>query len=203
MNILAFVDTHEDPGAFARLRRVIAQHDVDLAVCAGDFTIFGRKTGDMLREMDEFGVPVVLIHGNHEDEDEVTAALEGCENIHWAHDTCVDLLGVRFIGFGGHGFRRREPGLEALEERLAPRFTPRTIVVSHAPPFGTAMDQPMSGWHVGNESLTDLVVRRNPMLVICGHIHQCFHAHDTIRRTKVINPGPDGELIEVIDDRRP
>ncbi len=197
MKLLAFVDTHEDPTVFARFREVIAEEKIDVACCAGDFTIFGRGTEAVLAEMNTLGVPVVLIHGNHEDEEEVVEALEGKENLHWAHGRIVDLVGVRFFGFGGHGFRKEEPELEELERQHAGEFTQNTIILSHAPPYGTTLDEAGPGWHVGNESLTGLLRRRRPMLLLCGHIHQCFHQRERVLKTLCINPGPDGEIVEV------
>jgi len=197
MKLLAFTDTHEDPRAFTRLRRLIAQERVDLAACVGDFTVMGRSTQKMLHELDTLGVPVVLIHGNHEDEEEVESLLDSCKNITWAHQRLVTVKGIPFVGFGGGGFREREPALERLEKELGDRITPRTIIMCHAPPAGTTTDAISDDWHVGNESLSALIRRRRPLLVLCGHIHECFHAHDTLAGTTIINPGPDGEIIEI------
>jgi uncharacterized protein len=200
MKILAFTDIHENLVLLRRIKTVIAKEQVNLAVCTGDFTIFGRSTKKMLTEMDNLGVPLVLIPGNHEDEEEVKTLLEHYKNIHSADQRVLDIAGLRFIGFGSHGFQRREPELEALEQRLAKEFTERTIFLCHAPPYGTHVDELEPGWHAGNESLTDLIKRRKPMLVLCGHLHECFHVHDVVAGTPIINPGPDGEIIEVEDD---
>lgn len=197
MKLLAFTDIHEDMRTLARIKRHIADERIDLAVCTGDFTVFGRSTKRVLEAMDSLGVPLILIPGNHEDDEEVAQLAQRCKNIHWAHERFVDVKGLRFFGFGGRGFSRREPDLEALERRHAKEFTANTIVLCHAPPYNTALDEVDAGWHVGNESLRELIMRRKPMLVLCGHIHECFHSHDTLAGTTLINPGPDGEIIEV------
>jgi Icc-related predicted phosphoesterase len=197
MKIFAFTDIHEDMQLLARIKRVIEKEKVDLAVCTGDFTVFSNGTKMMMEAMDKLGVPLVLIPGNHEDEDEIETLLPRFKNIHYAHERVVDVKGLRFIGFGGRGFRRHEPDLEVLERKHAKDFDGRTIFLCHAPPYGTALDEVDEGWHVGNETLTELIRRRKPMLVLCGHIHECFHAHDEVAGTPVINPGPDGEIIEV------
>jgi uncharacterized protein len=183
-----------------RIKKLIVQEHIDLAVCTGDFTIFGRSTKKMLTEMNNLGVPLVLIPGNHEDEEEVRTLLKQFKNIHNVDHTLLDIAGVRFIGFGSHGFQRIEPELELLEENMAKQFNDRTIFLCHAPPYGTAVDELEPGWHAGNESLTKLIKRRKPMLVLCGHLHECFHIHDMVAGTPIINPGPDGEIIEVDDD---
>jgi uncharacterized protein len=197
MKLLAFTDIHDDMAMLSRIKMIIARERVDLAVCMGDFTVFGRGMKRMLQGMDNLGVPLVLIHGNHEDEEEILSLLKSCKNIHWAHERVVDIKGLRFIGFGGHGFRRREPGLEVLEKRLAKEFNDRTIFLCHAPPHGTTADEVDEDWHVGNQSLTELIKRRRPLLALCGHIHETFHAHDNIAGTIIINPGPDGEILDI------
>ncbi|MDD9954543.1 MAG: metallophosphoesterase [Candidatus Woesearchaeota archaeon] len=200
MKLLAFVDTHEHPKAFIHLRKLVKAEQPDIALCMGDFTIFGRKTKEMLAQLDTLGLPVVLIHGNHEDEDEILPFLPKHKNLHWAHGQMVDLLGLRFFGFGGGGFSQQEEELEFLEEQLADQFHEKTIVLTHAPPYETALDEVQPGWHVGNESLAALIRRRLPLLVLSGHIHQCFHEHDALHGVPLINPGPDGEIIEVDND---
>lgn len=197
MKLFAFTDIHEDMAQLSRIKHVIAQERIDIAVCTGDFTVFSNRTKAMLEAMDKLGVPLVLIPGNHDDEDEIEKLLPRFKNIHYAHERVVDIKGLRFIGFGGRGFRREEPDLEALERKHAKDFDGKTIFLCHAPPYGTALDEVDVGWHVGNETLTELIRRRKPMLLLCGHIHECFHAHDEIAGTPAINPGPDGEIIEV------
>jgi uncharacterized protein len=198
MRILAFTDLHENTRALERIKQ--AAKSVDLVLCVGDFTIFGRSMKRMLTQLNSLGVPVVLIHGNHEDEEEVTEHLDGLQNIHFVHLQVLDLMGLRFMGFGGHGFSRREQELEAFEKASADKFNERTVFLCHAPPYGTTLDEVSEDWHVGNESLTQLIRRRKPMLVLAGHIHECFHAHDTLGSSVLINPGPDGEIIEVEND---
>jgi uncharacterized protein len=199
MKLIAFTDIHENAQLLGRIKR--HAKGVDLAVCTGDFTVFGRSTKKMLAALNDLGVPLVLIPGNHEDDEEIESMLPQFKNIHWAHERFVEVKGLRFFGFGGRGFSRREPALETLEKKFAKQFDDRTIVLCHAPPYDTALDEVDADWHVGNESLRELIVRRKPMLVLTGHIHECFHQHDRLGATILINPGPDGEIIEVDDGR--
>jgi len=200
IKLIAFTDLHEKVVFLDRIKKVIAKEKIDLAVCTGDFTVFARNTQKVMRALDDLGVPVVLIHGNHEDEEEIVQLLPQFKNIHWAHERMIEVCGVQFFGFGGGGFSREEPQLELLEKQYSAQFDHRTVVLSHAPPFGTIMDQPDTDWHVGNATLTMLIKRRKPLLVLCGHIHEGFHTKDTIGATTIMNPGPDGEIITIEDD---
>jgi uncharacterized protein len=197
MKILAFSDLHENMKALEKIKAAVPREQVDLIVCVGDFTVFGRSTKKMLQAINDLGKPVVLIHGNHEDEDEVAGLVEGFPNIMNAHLRIVDTQGLRFMGFGGRGFSQHEPELEEFERKNAESFDSKTIFLCHAPPYGTTLDEVDEDWHVGNESLTELIKRRRPLIVFSGHIHECFHRHDSVAGTILINPGPDGEIIEV------
>ena len=197
MKLLAFTDTHDDPDMLPRIGRLIMQERPDLLVCAGDFTIFGSDMEPILQQIAGFGPPVVLIHGNHEDPAEVARHVERFENMHFVHGKVLTVNGQRFFGWGGHGFRQHEPELEQLERELGDQIDGSTIVISHAPPYGTALDEVDPGWHVGCETLTHLIKKRRPMLVFAGHIHECFHTRDSLGGALLINPGPDGEIIEV------
>lgn len=200
MKLLVFTDTHGQEGAMERFKDIIEQESPDLAVCAGDFTFFGTGIEEYLVGFDGLGLPVVLIHGNHEDGEEVARICEGLANVTFVHGRVEIVCGLKFFGFGGHGFSRIEPELEALLEEHEAAIDSGTIVISHPPPLGTALDEVEPGWHVGCESLNRLIKKCRPMLVLCGHIHECFHERDTLYGTMIINPGPDGEMIEVEND---
>ncbi len=200
MRLLAFTDNHGEDQFLERIKDIVRYHKPDLVVCAGDFTFFGSGTDQELNKLNSLGVHLVLIHGNHENGNRVKQLCEKMQNITFVHGGMYTVNGVQFFGWGGHGFRSREPELESLEEEFADSFNNKTIVLSHAPPYGTTVDDIEDGWHVGNESLTELIMRRRPMLVLCGHIHEGFHQRDSMAGAMIINPGPDGEIIEVKND---
>ena len=72
MHILAFVDSHGMADAMKELER--KAKFADIILCAGDFTIFERDMDKVLKRMNSFGKPVLLIHGNHESESELQKA---------------------------------------------------------------------------------------------------------------------------------
>jgi uncharacterized protein len=66
---------------------------------------------------------------------------------------------------------------------------PLKIFFPHAPPHGTECDVLRSGEHVGSHALRGFVIREQPDLVLCGHVHEA-RGEDAIERTRVVNPGP-------------
>ena len=197
MNILMFTDTHGNTEVYKRFQKLIQQENVEMAICPGDMAMFGSHLEEQLELMNGLGVPVVFVHGNHEPEDEVRKICERLENLHFIHGELTTINGLKFFGFGCDGLRREYPDLLELEEKYKNELDGQTIVVTHAPPHGTAMDQPEPGWHVGSDTLAEFIQRRRPMLVVVGHIHEGFHERDLVAGVPVINPGPDGEIVEV------
>jgi Icc-related predicted phosphoesterase len=62
------------------------------------------------------------------------------------------------------------------------------ILVSHQPPLGTRCDW-TRGRHVGSRAIRDAILRHQPDLVLCGHIHEAV-ASDTLGASRIVNPGP-------------
>lgn len=51
--------------------------------------------------------------------------------------------------------------------------------------------------HLGSTSVLEVIERKRPALVICGHIHECWGNEAAIGPTPVINVGPKGRLLEI------
>ena len=48
-----------------------------------------------------------------------------------------------------------------------------------------------------NKTVKYFLVKNKIDLSICGHIHECFGNSDQIGKTLVINPSPNGAIIEI------
>jgi hypothetical protein len=102
--------------------------------------------------------------------------------------------GVTFAGvsaglpFGGTPYERTEAQFAAAAEEALQRCAAPTILVSHQPPRDTRCDR-TRGEHVGSTAIREAVLRHQPDLVLCGHIHESAGS-DLLGRSRVINPGP-------------
>jgi Icc-related predicted phosphoesterase len=65
------------------------------------------------------------------------------------------------------------------------------VLISHSPPKGT-LDISSDGRRLGSTALRDTLIAKNPLLVICGHIHASAGQIDRFGETTVINAGPQG-----------
>ena len=205
MKVLFFVDTHD----LKRLQKIKAKaKDADILVCAGDFTIFERDMTKTLQEINDIGKPVLIIHGNHETASATMMECERLKNLKFIHKRYHMIDDVVFFGFGGGGFSIRDESFTREAESFMREFNTlseknfkdnhkhyRLVLVTHAPPYGTKVDE--IGAHAGNQSITEFIIRHQPIIAVCGHIHENAGVEDKINMTRVINPGWDGMIIEL------
>ncbi len=202
MRIYAFTDLHGDSRALRAVQRAVKENEPDAVVMTGDLTIFEHELSPLLSRLHLLKKPVLIVHGNHESAERMRRACARFPRLRFIHKEFLQLGGYTFIGFGGGGFEERYPELEALQKRKSWRLLDwsKVIFLSHAPPFGTALDD-VGGkgeeWHVGSKTLRKLIEKRQPLLVLAGHIHDCFGASDLIGATRCENPGPEGKLYDL------
>ena len=80
-------------------------------------------------------------------------------------------------------------------ERFA-RLTP-LVLVCHAPPQGTLLDQVRPGLHAGSTAVREFIEERQPAYFFCGHIHEAEGIQVRIGNTLAVNVGKRGYLLEL------
>ena len=71
------------------------------------------------------------------------------------------------------------------------------MLVCHAPPYGTALDQIKAGVHAGSTAVRDFIVKCQPEYFFCGHIHEAQGASVQIGKTLARSVGKAGYLLEL------
>ncbi|MGV8141543.1 MAG: metallophosphoesterase family protein [Candidatus Woesearchaeota archaeon] len=205
MKILLFADTHGSSRSMERIRK--KSNMADILVCAGDFTIFESDMSQILRELNNIGKPLLIIHGNHETSSSVMLECEQLNNLHFIHKHYHILENIVFYGFGGGGFSSRDESFRRESELFMQEFKRlsehndhkhknlKLVLITHAPPYKTKLDY--LGEHVGNHDIKDFILKHKPILAVSGHIHETFGADDATNDTRMINPGPDGILLDL------
>ncbi|MBI4919189.1 metallophosphoesterase family protein [archaeon] len=196
MKIFAFTDLHESLSTFKKIQEKIKKEKPDLIVCAGDFTVFEQHINEMMQKISSLG-NVFLIHGNHETE-AVTKKLCEQNKITFIHKKIKIIDDYVFVGFGSGGFDMIDKEFEHFIEHIKNQLKgKKVILVTHAPFYDTKIDF-LYKQHRGNKSYTKFIKNNsNVILGICGHFHETFKKRDKINQATVINPGADGEFIEV------
>jgi Icc-related predicted phosphoesterase len=192
MRLLAITDLH---GEADRLDAILeAAAPVDMIFLGGDITNFGtpEEAARLVRLAQAAGPPVWAVAGN-------------CDSPEIEHELLVMGIslhgrGIVHHGLGLHGLSGMPPWHKPMyqfsEEELAERLeagyaaihgAARHVVVSHAPPHGLC-DRTRFFQHVGSTSLRQFIQRRQPALVLCGHIHEA-RGTDRLGPTLVANCG--------------
>lgn len=199
MKILAFVDMHGSLGALKKIKKQAKK--ADIIICAGDLTIFGQGIDYFLGKLSKLNKPILMIHGNHEEEEELEKFCSKYKNINFLHARGYKEGEYFFLGYGGGGFSMRDKAFEKLskqfEKEIKELGNPKTILITHAPPYKTKIDLIMEE-PCGNKSIKNFIKKVNPIiLVIAGHLHENAGKQDKLGKTRIINPGPYGKLITV------
>jgi hypothetical protein len=188
MKILAISDIH---GKFFRLDAIIKKSDpVDAIVLVGDLT-HGGPPENAVRSISILKYlckRILCIPGNW-DTPEVTEAIrQYAVNL---EDKPVIIGHTQFIGIGGSNPTGNNTPGEMSEEELEKKLNrilnfspgPKTVLVSHAPPYDT-LDMTPEG-NKGSKALRKALDKVD--IVLCGHIHG---ARGKVKDGAwVINPG--------------
>jgi Icc-related predicted phosphoesterase len=198
MRLLLFSDLHCSKSAASELVR--RSREVDIVIGAGDFATMRRGLQGAIDSLASIARPTVLVPGNSETYEELTAACVSWTESHVLHGSGVEIEGVSFWGVGGaipvtpfgewsYDFNE-EQGRQLLASCPA-----KGIVVSHSPPKGV-VDRSSRGQELGSEAVREAVQRQQPRLLVCGHIHESAGQTGKIGDTTVINAGPSGLIWE-------
>jgi len=148
---------------------------------------------------------------------------EGCRNLHltpWAVQGwgILGIEGAPFLPVGPRvGIVLHEDAdiarqLAWARSELSVIPAQRLIVVSHAPPAGVLDEGIRYGLgHLGSPALAAFVKRRQPALVLCGHVHSQGGRVERVGRTLVVNAASEDDwgqeahvaLIELDPDQTP
>lgn len=194
MKILAFVDLHSSIKHLEQLEKKAKQEKPDIIICAGDFTMFEKNMETILNRIAKLG-KTYLIPGNHEDP-ELTEQLCNKHGINYIHHKIIKINEITLIGWGGEGFSQKSNAFERFVQTNTKKLTGKIILITHAPPYNTKLDT-INQQHSGNKSFTKFIEEHPTTLAISGHFHENKNKTDRQKNTKLINPGPEGEIITI------
>ncbi|MFH2020749.1 MAG: metallophosphoesterase [archaeon] len=196
MKLLFFSDTHGDKEALENIKK--KSSEVDGLVCAGDISVMERGMKSILRELNNLGKKTLIIHGNHENEENLRDMCRDFENLKFMHKGVYHTGDYVFMGYGGDGFSTNDPEFDKVakffkSESLGKK---RIIMITHGPPHGTEIDK-LHGDYRGSKSYRAFMDDVKPHLFISGHLHENAGKHQKIGRTLLINPGKAGAIVEI------
>lgn len=197
--ILAAGDFHGDSSITKKLAERAEKEDVDLVILTGDITGL-IETENIIKPFQEKGRKVVFVPGNWESSEtaEFLSKLYGAKNI---GDHYVKYGNVGIFGIGSPDWSFDIDNKETFE-RLRQDFEKLTkdknlekkILVSHIHAADTKSE--FSGIS-GSRELRKAIEEFQPDLFLSGHIHEGEGLQEKIGKTRVINVGKRGKIIEI------
>ena len=201
MKLFAFSDFHESRFALKEILSKLGKNKVDLIICCGDLAVFGHKIDlERVRKIrDAAGkVPFLVIPGNHE----TPLMVEGlCKELGLSslHNKFVEIEDKKIFGIGGSlitPFNTPYENKESFYEKVFEKLKKVDILILHNPVYKTKLDF-LDGKYLGTKSARKYIEENQPELVLCGHLHEHAHERDRIGKSRIINPGASGEVLEV------
>jgi uncharacterized protein len=197
MKLLIFSDIHSNHQALERLMAM----DADYYFAAGDLVNWGRGLEACGKILNKRAGKVYVLPGNHESEAQIATfcAQFGFQNF---HGQTLEIGEHHVAGLGYSSPTPFHTPGEYSEAELSARLAPfekmnPLVLICHAPPFDTALDRIRDGVHGGSRSVRDFIDRHQPEHFFCGHIHEAEGAEITLGKTKAVNVGKRGYLLEL------
>ena len=195
--LLIFSDIHND---WVTLEHIL-DVEADFYISAGDQVSWGRgldRCGQILKTR---GDKVWVLPGNHESASQIASFCDeyGLNNFH-QQQFAVGAWHVAGLGYSSPT-PFDTPG-EYTELQLASYLAPFSslrplVLVCHAPPYGTALDEVRAGMHAGSTAVRDFIQRSQPAHFICGHIHEAEGVSIEMGQTSAHNVGKKAYLLEL------
>jgi Icc-related predicted phosphoesterase len=195
--LLIFSDIHTD---WRTLERILSV-EADFYIAAGDQVTWGRgldRCGQILKTR---GEKVWVLPGNHESASQIATMCDACglNNFHRRDFTVGDW---HIAGLGYSSPTPFDTPGECTEAQIGEYLEPFAnlhplVLVCHAPPYDTALDQVRPGLHAGSTAVRDFIQRVQPAHFFCGHIHEAEGVTIEIGRTHAHNVGKKAYLLEL------
>jgi Icc-related predicted phosphoesterase len=199
MKLLLFSDIHCDVSRCELL--VERSKDVDIVIGAGDFANFRRGLDLSIEVLKKMIKQTILVPGNSESFEELVDACKDWKESRVLHGSGLRIYDYDFYGVGGgipitpfgdwsYDFSEEEA------KKLLSECPSGAILVTHSPPKGV-LDKSSLGKSLGSKSIRETILEKNPLLVVCGHIHESSGKNSKLGNSEVVNAGPNGIIWEV------
>ncbi len=197
LRILAAGDIHGDSSLTKMLAEKAEKEKADLVILAGDITS-QIETKNLIKPFKDKNKQVLMLPGNWDSVATIDflAEMYGMKNI---HGYSINHNGVGIFGAGGVPSTKSDEKelLETLtkaDSNLNKEKVRKKIIISHTHARGTKSE--FSGFE-GSSSLRKAIEKIQPDFFIHSHIHEAEGIEEKIGKTKVINVGRKGRIIEV------
>lgn len=200
MKLLALSDVHGDAHWMRKMAQKAAEEKVDLVLLCGDLTMEDdlESVEGLVGPFKEKNLEVAILPGNHEGLATTQFLVERykIKNLHGYALKFGDIgiFGCGYATIGTHQLSEKEffDTLKRTHNYL--KDAKKKIMVTHVHPDESRLGL---GIFAGSTGVRKAVEELQPDLHLCGHVHETAGMEDIIGKTKVINVGKHGKIIEV------
>lgn len=202
MKILAAGDLHGDISVARALANKADKEKVDLVVLAGDITGDDTLLPGVISPFLEKKKRVLFVPGNHESlaTADFIADFYGITNL---HGYSVKYENVGIFGCSGNNIGVHQISEDEIFSLLKKGFEKvknlkKKVMVTHVHPSDTKIGKfghPLV--REGSEGIRKAVKKFKPDILICSHIHEAAGIEEKLGKTKIINVGTEGKIIEI------
>lgn len=199
LKVLAAADLHGDSRLAKKLASKAERENVDLVILCGD--ILGwAETKNIIKPFKDKSKKVLIIPGNW-DSFATADFLASMYNIHNIHGYSAVYENVGFFGAGGaedspgpgrisekemfETLKKAYQGLKGIEKK---------VMVTHMHPSQSISE---ASGIAGSASITKAIKQFKPDILLHGHIHEAAGVEERVGKTRVINVGREGKIIEI------
>lgn len=200
LKILAAGDIHGDTTLAKKLAERAEKENIDLVVLCGDLTFAETSTEGIIGPFVKKHKKVILIPGNHETvaTADFLAELYGAINL---HGYSIKYKDIGLFGCGGANIGLFQLGEDEIFELIKKGYNrikgaKKKILITHVHPSGTLMEK-FSSIVPGSDGVKKAVNIFKPDILLCSHVHEAEGIEEMLGKTKVINVGKKGKIIEI------
>ncbi len=200
MKILAASDIHGDINLARRLAEKAEKEKVDMVFLCGDLTFNEISIEGIIGPFKEKGLKVGIIPGNHESVATSNFLIERYKlvNLH-GYSYYMDRVGMFGCGSANIGlFQLSEEEIFDFLEKSHKYVEDKQkkIMITHVHPSGSLIER-FTKFFPGSIAVREAIERFQPDLALCGHVHEAEGIEELIGKTKLINVGREGKIIEI------
>ncbi|MBM3233728.1 hypothetical protein FJZ19_01400 [Candidatus Pacearchaeota archaeon] len=193
--ILAAGDIHGDTKLALELAKKAEREKVDLVILTGD--IVGLiETENLIKPFTSRKEKVLFVPGNWDSPDtaDFLSRMYGIKNLHEYHAKYGN-IGIFGLGNPGTLQLNEKEAFEQLKKNFEKiKNLEKKILVTHMHAEGTRSE--LSGFP-GSSGIRKAIEKFQPDLFISGHIHELEGIEEKIGKTRIINVGRKGKIIEI------
>jgi len=196
LKILAAGDLHGDFNVAKKLALKAKKGKVDLVVLAGDIYGYDGEGDGILEPFVKSGQKVVFVPGNLDFDEDIENLSRMGKNI---HNYYVSYGGVGIVGIGSPNWKLNldRKDLDSIKRNFSQMKAKKRILVSHLHPEGTNVENLGFAGGTGDDIVRHAALEFKPDLLIAAHIHEGEGIEDRIGKTRVVQVGKTGKIIEI------